>query len=113
MQNTIQPSDFFAADLRVGTVLEAKPFEQAVRSAFILYIDFGDELGVLKSSAQITALYTTEELVGQQVVAVVNFPPKQISNVMSQCLILGAKAPDGSVVLLTTERQVKKGVRIS
>lgn len=113
MQETIQPEEFFAADLRVGTVLEARPFEQAKRPAFILHIDFGEEIGVLKSSAQITSLYTPETLVGKQVIAVVNFPPKQIANLMSQCLVLGAKAPDGSVVLLSTERTVENGMRIS
>ncbi len=113
MQETILPEAFFAADIRVGTVIEASPFEQATRPAYILRIDFGEAIGVLKSSAQITSLYTPEELTGQQVIAVVNFPPKQIANLMSQCLVLGAKAPDGSVVLLKPDRRVNDGLRIS
>lgn len=104
-------SDFSKIEMRVGTVKSAEVFEEARNPAYILMVDFG-ELGVLKTSAQITKLYQPEELVGKQVVAVVNFPDKQIANIQSQCLVLGAVEGD-EVTLLTTEKPAKNGLRIS
>lgn len=97
--------------MRVGEVLNAQPFEEARNPAYKLEIDFG-ELGIKKSSAQVTKHYNPEDLVGKRVVAVVNFPPKQIANMMSECLVLGAYDEDGGVVLLETESKVKPGSRI-
>jgi tRNA-binding protein len=92
--------------------LSASEFPDAKKPAYKLTIDFG-EYGILNSSAQITALYAPAELVGKQVVAVINFPPKQIANAISECLVLGAVQPDGSVVLLQTERPAPNGTRIA
>ncbi|WP_439879611.1 tRNA-binding protein [Pontibacter sp. MBLB2868] len=104
--------DFTNVDMRVGTITEAVVFEEARKPAYKLLVDFG-ELGVLKTSAQITKRYTPERLVGKQVVAVVNFPPKQIANIMSECLILGTMGDDNEVVLLQPEMKIKNGLRIS
>lgn len=104
--------DFEKIDLRVGTVLEAKDFQEVHNPAYKLRIDFGD-LGIKNSSAQITKLYKEEDLIGRQVIAVINFPPKQIANFMSECLVLGAVLEDGKVVLLDTERKVENGTKIS
>ncbi|MBI1267322.1 MAG: tRNA-binding protein [Cryomorphaceae bacterium] len=106
----IDYSDFEKVEIRVGTVLEAKIFDKAKNPAYILHIDFGEK-GILKSSAQITDHYAPEALVGRQVVAVVNFPPRQIANIQSQCLVLGAVGESG-VVLLQPERAVDNGLRI-
>lgn len=92
-------SDFEKLDLRVGTITEVENFPEARRPAFKLKIDFGPDLGVLKSSAQITDRYDRKSLMGRQIVAVVNFPPKQIATFMSECLVLGALASDGVVLL--------------
>lgn len=107
----IQWEDFAKIDIRAGTVLEAKEFTEARKPAYQIWIDFG-ELGIKKTSAQITQLYTPETLIGKQVIAVVNFPPRQIANFMSECLILGAVGADGEVVLLAPERGVENGWRI-
>lgn len=107
----IEWGDFAKVEMRVGTVISAEVFEKARRPAYILQVDFG-EYGTRKTSAQITKLYTPEELVGQQVVAVVNFPEKQIANIMSQCLVLGAVGDKGEVTLLTPNKDVKNGMRI-
>ncbi|MBN8677898.1 MAG: tRNA-binding protein [Chitinophagales bacterium] len=104
--------DFEKVDMRVGTIQEARPFEGARNPAYQLWIDFG-ELGVKKSSAQITQLYTPETLVGRQVIAVVNFPPKQIANFFSECLVLGIVGAEKVVTLLQPERPVKNGQRIA
>lgn len=103
--------DFAKVDMRVGTILEVKEFPEARKPAYQIWIDFG-ELGIKKTSAQITQLYTPETLIGKQVIAVVNFPPRQIANFMSECLILGAVGADGKVVLLAPERGVENGWRI-
>ena len=102
---------FQKVDIRVGTIIEALPFPNAKRPAYRLKIDFGDT-GILRSSAQITTHYSLEELVGRLVVAVVNFPPKQVANFMSECLILGAYAEDGSVILLKPDAFVGNGAII-
>lgn len=111
MTNNLTWSDFEKVEMRVGTVIEVNDFPEARNPAYQLVIDFGSELGKRKTSAQITALYSKEELVGKQVVAVVNFPKKQIANFMSECLVLGA-VEGSQVTLLQTERPVKNGLRI-
>ncbi|MCC7520226.1 MAG: tRNA-binding protein [Flavobacteriaceae bacterium] len=103
--------DFEKMDLRVGTILSAVPFEKARKPAYILEIDFG-ELGIKKSSAQITKLYNTFDLVGKQIIAVVNFPPKQVANIFSECLVLGVVGSEGEVVLIQPERKVDDGMKI-
>lgn len=105
-------SDFEKVDIRTGTVVAAEAFPQARKPAYKLTIDFG-ELGTKRTSAQLTKLYQTDELVGKQVVAVVNFPPKQIAHFISECLVLGAVADDGTVTLLQTERPTPNGLRIA
>jgi len=105
-------SDFEKVDIRVGTVMEVLDFPEAHKPAYKLYIDFGAPIGVLKTSAQITKLYTKESLIGQQLVAVVNFPEKQIANFKSQCLVLGAVNKD-EVTLLQPMSKVHNGLKIS
>lgn len=104
-------NDFEKIDIRVGTVLAATPFPKAKKPAYQLTIDFG-ELGTKQSSAQITALYAAEELVGKQVIAVINFPVKQIANFFSECLVLGIYANATDVVLLQPQQNVRNGSRI-
>ena len=103
--------DFTKLDIRVGTVRSAKVFEKARRPAYQLEVDFGEELGVKKSSAQITEGYTPQELVGKQVLAVVNFPPRQIANFMSEVLVLGTYS-QGGVVLITPDKPVADGDKL-
>ena len=110
---TISWQDFEHVDLRVGTVINAKVFAEARRPAYILHVDFGPDIGVLKSSAQITDLYQPAGLVGQQVIGVVNFPPKQIGPIQSQCLITGFPQADGAVVLIKPERPVENGLKLA
>ena len=104
--------DFTKVELRVGRVLSAEVFSQARKPAYVLQVDFGPELGVRKSSAQITVHYTPEELVGRLVVAVVNFPKKQIGPLMSECLVTGFHDADGAVVLCAPDRGVPLGTRL-
>lgn len=103
--------DFMKLDIRVGTIVSAKVFEKARRPAYQLEVDLGEEIGVKKSSAQITDHYTPEDLVGRQVLAVVNFPPRQIANFMSEILVLGTYS-EGGVVLIAPERPVKNGDKL-
>ena len=112
MSNTITYDDFLNVDIRVGTVTDAQPFPEARKPAIKLWIDFGDEIGTKKTSAQITAHYTPEALIGRQVMAVVNFPPRQIGPFMSEVLTLGVMDPDGEVVLITPDQTVPNGGRM-
>ena len=109
---TIAFDDFLKVDIRVGTILSAEPFSQARKPALILTIDFGAGVGVKKSSAQITEHYTPENLVGRQVAAVVNFPPRQIGPIMSEVLTLGFPDADGAVVLFAPDQRVENGARL-
>jgi len=111
--DTISWDDFVRVELRVGTVVSAEVFENARNPAYILHIDCGAELGILKSSAQITDLYEPNDLVNRQVVCVVNFPPKQIGHIESQCLVTGFPQADGSVVLIAPDQPVANGLRLS
>jgi tRNA-binding protein len=104
--------DFEKVDIRCGTIIAANDFPGAKKPAYQLTIDFGDELGIKKSSAQITALYHTDSLIGKQVIAVVNFPPKQIANFFSECLVLGLYNENNHVVLLHPSQQVKNGSKM-
>ena len=103
--------DFIKVDIRIGTITEVKEFPKAKKPAFQILIDFGT-IGVKKSSDQITELYTKEKLLGKQVMAIINFNPRQIANFMSECLILGVYNKDGHVVLLQTSQPIKNGEQI-
>ena len=111
MSNLISWSDFEAIEMRIGTIIEINDFPKAKKPAYQLTIDFGKEIGIKKSSAQITKRYTKEDLLNKQIVAVVNFPKKQIGNFMSKCLVLGSINSD-DVVLLTSDLKVENGLRI-
>lgn len=103
--------DFEKIDMRVGTILDVQEFPKAQKPAYQLTIDFGD-LGVKKSSAQIVKLYSMEELIGKQVIAVVNFPPKQIANFISECLVMGIYKEDHDVVLITSDKKINNGCKV-
>lgn len=105
--------EFEKTEMRVGTIIEVNDFPEAKKPAYQLTIDFGEEIGVRKSSAQITTHYTKEKLAGRQIIAVVNFPKKQIGKFMSECLVLGAVEKQGSVVLLAPDIKVENGLRIA
>lgn len=109
---TIDFDDFLKVDIRTGTIVEAQDFPEARKPAYKLVIDFGPEIGIKKSSAQITKHYTKDDLKGKQVVAVVNFPPRQIGPVMSEVLTLGVPDEDGEVVLLTPTQGAPNGGRM-
>lgn len=110
--NDLSWAEFEKVEMRVGTILEAKDFPEARNPAFQLTIDFGNDIGILKSSAQITKRYKKEDLIGKQIVAVVNFPKKQIGKFMSECLILGSVGVENDIVLLTSDMVVENGLRI-
>ena len=103
--------DFMKLDIRVGTILKAEEFKNAKKPAYKLEIDFGEEIGIKKSSAQITSLYTKEDLIGKQILAVVNFPSKQIADFISEVLVLGTYSKDG-VILITPDRKAENGDKL-
>jgi len=105
--------DFQRVELRIGTITEVDEFPEARRPAWKLTVDFGEEVGIRRSSAQITDLYSAEDLLGRQVLGVVNFPPKQIGPFMSECLVTGFVTPEGPVVLAMPERPVPNGTRLA
>ena len=104
--------DFMKVDIRVGRVVRAEPFPEARKPAIKMWIDFGDEIGEKKTSAQVTAHYTPESLTGKQVIAVVNFPPRQIGKFMSEVLVLGLPDAEGGIVLLSPDQDVPLGGRM-
>ena len=110
--DAISFDDFLKVELRVGRVLSAEPFAQARKPAYVLQVDFGPELGIRKSSAQVTVHYRPEELLGRLVVAVVNFPKKQIGPLMSECLVTGFHDADGAVALCVPDKDVPLGTRL-
>lgn len=110
--DSITFDDFLKVQLRVGRIISASAFEQARKPAYILKVDFGDEIGVKKSSAQVTRLYTPEDLVGKLVLGVVNFPPKQIGPLRSECLVTGFYNEKGEVALCVPEFSVPLGTRL-
>ncbi|WP_289665800.1 tRNA-binding protein [Flavobacterium panacagri] len=105
-------NEFERTDMRVGTILEVNDFPEARKPAYQLTIDFGSEIGIRKSSAQITKRYKKEDLINRQIVAVVNFPRKQIGKFMSECLVLGAVGKEGDVILLAPDFKIENGLRI-
>lgn len=105
-------NEFERTDMRVGTIIEVNNFPEARKPAYQLTIDFGAEIGIRKSSAQITKRYKKEDLVDRQIVAVVNFPKKQIGKFMSECLVLGAVGEEGDVILLAPDFKIENGLRI-
>jgi len=109
--DTITWNDFEKIHLCIGTIISAEIFKEAKNPSYKMLIDFG-EMGQKKSSAQITKLYTPDELIGKQIIAVVNFPPKQIVNIMSDCLVLGGIGDDKEIILIQPDRTVKNGTRI-
>ncbi len=112
MSNDLNFDDFLKVDIRVGTVLRAEPYPEARKPAIKLWVDFGGEIGERKTSAQITDHYTPEALIGRQVMAVVNFPPRQIGKFMSEVLVLGVPDADGAIVLLAPDQTVPNGGRM-
>ena len=111
MENELSWQDFEKVVMRIGTIIEVNDFPAARKPAFQLTIDFGNQIGIRKSSAQITKRYAKEDLIGKQIVAVVNFPKKQIGNFMSECLVLGSIKED-DIVLLSSDFKVENGLRI-
>ena len=110
--SVISWSDFEKIDIRCGTIIDAKDFPKAKKPSYQFLIDFGEEVGIKRSSAQVTQYYKKEELLNRQVIAVVNFPPKQIAGFFSECLVLGVYDENNHVILLQPERAVKNGQRI-
>ena len=110
-ENALTWDDFTKVEMRIGTILSAEVFKEVKNPAYKMQIDFG-EFGIKKTSAQITKLYAPEELIGNQIVAVINFPKKQIANIMSECLVLGAVGEQHEITLISPERKIKNGTRI-
>lgn len=112
IETPLQWSEFERVEMRIGTILEVNDFPEARKPAFQLLIDFGSEIGIKKTSAQITKRYSKVDLMGKQIVAVVNFPKKQIGTFMSECLLLGSVGAENDIVLLTSDIKVENGLRI-
>ena len=112
LMSLISWSDFEKIEMRIGTIIDVNDFPEARKPAYQLTIDFGKEIGIKKTSAQITKCYTKEDLMGKQIVAVVNFPQKQIGKFMSECLVLGSLGNDTNVVLLSSDVKVDNGLKI-
>ena len=110
---TITWQDFEKVELRAGTIIEVNDFPKAKKPAYQLKVDLGQEIGIKQSSAQLTKLYSREELIGKQVLCVVNFPPRQIANFLSEILVTGYVLPDGEVVLSSIERNIPNGTRLA
>ena len=110
--SVISWGDFEKVEIRCGTVIDVKDFPKARKASYQIWIDFGDETGIKKSSAQVTQFYKKEDILNKQVIAVVNFPPKQIADFFSECLVLGVYDENNHVILLQPERAVKNGQRI-
>lgn len=110
-ENQLTWKEFMKVEMRVGTIIAAEQFKEARNPAYKMTIDFG-EYGTKKTSAQITELYEVEKLIGEQIIAVVNFPPKQIANMMSECLILGGVGENKEVTLIEPERKIQNGTKI-
>lgn len=110
---SLEWNEFERVEMRVGTIIEVKDFPEARKPAYQLTIDFGEIIGIKKSSAQITKLYQKEDLLHKQIIAVVNFPKKQIGKFMSECLVLGAVGDENDIVLLSTDKRVTNGLRIA
>ena len=111
--NNLSWDEFEKVDLRIGTIIAAEIFEEAIKPAIKMHIDFGDEIGIKKSSAQITDHYDPETLIGKQVSAVINFPNKQIGPLMSECLVTGFTQPDGSIILAVPDKKAVNGSRLA
>ena len=111
--NVLEWSEFQKVELRVGTIIAVDDFPKARNPSYILQIDFGDQIGFKKSSAQITVLYKKEDLIGKKIMAVTNFPPKQIGPFMSECLVTGFHREDGAVVLAIPDLNVPNGTRLA
>jgi tRNA-binding protein len=112
MENNLSWQEFEKVDMRIGTIIEVEDFPEARKPAYIITIDFGLEIGIRKSSAQITKRYQKNELIGKQIVSVVNFPKKQIGKFMSECLVLGSVGAENDIVLLSSDIKVENGLRI-
>jgi tRNA-binding protein len=112
IMETISFDDFLKVELRVGRIVKAQVFAEARKPAYVLHVDFGEKLGIRKSSAQVTDLYQPEDLVGRLVVAVVNFPRKQVGPLMSECLVTGFHNQDGAVALCVPDQDVPLGTRL-
>ena len=113
LKDPIDWEDFARVELRIGTIVEAREFPEARKPAFQLMVDFGPEIGTLRSSAQLTAIYSCELLVGKQILGVVNFPPKRIGPFVSECLVTGFYRDDGAVVLAVPDSSVENGARLA
>ena len=112
MSQTIEWNDFTKVDIRLGTIIDAQDFIEAIKPAYRLKIDLGNEMGLKQSSAQLTELYSKEELIGKQVLVVVNLSPKKIGSYISECLITGFYTDSKSVVLATSDKKIKNGLRL-
>lgn len=111
-ENNLTWAEFEKVEMRIGTILEVNDFPEAKKPAYQLVVDFGKEIGIRKTSAQITKRYEKSDLIGRQIVSVVNFPKKQIGKFMSECLVLGAVGEEGDVILLSTDFKVVNGLRV-